>query len=100
VDCPPLSLVSDGERIGAMCDGAIFVVRANMTQKSVVHSSIAQLERSGCPLLGVVLNRAYGKTGGYYSKYDGKYYGKRENIYYWGGKKNRVSEQTANADLL
>jgi capsular exopolysaccharide synthesis family protein len=98
VDCPPLNLVSDGERIGAMCDGAIFVIRADVTPKPVIRNSIAQLERAGCPLLGVVLNRAYARNGSYYSKYGkmyygiygryGKYsmYGKKENIYY--GKKS------------
>ena len=98
VDCPPLNLVSDGERIGAMCDGAILVIRANSTPKAFVRSSIQQLERCGCPLLGVVLNRAYAKSGGYYSKYGGKYYGKyghygrygaygnSEGAYYYGKK--------------
>lgn len=95
IDCPPLNLVSDGERIGAMCDGAILVVRANDTPKSMVRSSVQQLERSGCPLLGVVLNRAFAKTGGYYSKkYYGKYghygkygaYGKKDGTYYYGSK--------------
>jgi capsular exopolysaccharide synthesis family protein len=77
VDCPPLNLVSDGERVAAMCDGAIFVVRANSTSKARIKNSIAHLEMTGCPLLGVVLNRAYGKNSAYYSKY-GKYghYGK------------------------
>lgn len=92
VDCPPLNLVSDGERIGAMCDGAILVIRANSTPKALVKNSIQQLERCGCPLLGVVLNRAYAKSGGYYSKYGGKYYGKygkygaygNDSAYYYG----------------
>jgi Mrp family chromosome partitioning ATPase len=81
-------MVSDGERIGAMCDGAILVIRANDTPKALVKNSVAQLERSGCPLLGVVLNRAYAKTGGYYSKY-GQYghygkYGAYGNGAYYG----------------
>jgi capsular exopolysaccharide synthesis family protein len=91
IDCPPLNMVSDGERIGAMCDGAILVIRANDTPKALVKHSVAQLERSGCPLLGVVLNRAYAKTGGYYSKYGqyGKYghygkYGAYGNGAYYG----------------
>jgi capsular exopolysaccharide synthesis family protein len=77
VDCPPLNLVSDGERIAAMCDGAVFVVRANSTSGAQIKNSLAHLEMAGCPMLGVVLNRAYGKKSGYYSKY-GKYghYGK------------------------
>ena len=74
IDAPPLSLVSDGEKIGSLCDGAILVVRGGFTQKKLVRNSIQQLERAGCPVLGLVLNRV-GKNGGgyYYGKY---YYGK------------------------
>ena len=85
VDAPPLGLVSDGERIGNMCDGAILCVRSGVTPKGVVRESVRQLERSGCPLLGIVLNRVDESKGGYgrygkYSKYGGKgtYYGKKE----------------------
>lgn len=81
VDAPPLGLVSDGERIGNICDGAILCVRSGTTPKGVVRESIRQLERSGCPLLGIVLNRVDENKGKYYHsyygrKYGGKYYGK------------------------
>lgn len=87
VDAPPLGIVSDGERIGNICDGAILCVRSAVTPKAVVKNSVRQLERAGCPLLGIVLNRvseskgAYGKYGRYgkygygYGGYYGKYYG-------------------------
>ena len=75
VDCPPLGLVSDGEQIARMCDGAILCVRGGDTSKSIIRNSINQLERTGCPLLGVVMNRVNTSTGGYYHKYYGsKYY--------------------------
>ena len=74
LDVPPLGLVSDAERIGHLCDGAILTVRSGVTPKSIIRSSAAQLERAGCPLLGVVLNRAVAGQGGYYKKYYGKYY--------------------------
>lgn len=75
LDVPPLGLVSDGERIGHLCDGAILVVRSGVTSKGIVLNSVAQLERAGCPLLGVVLNRVGGSGGKYYGKYYGRYYG-------------------------
>ena len=81
VDAPPLGLVSDGERIGHLCDGAILVVRGGVTSKNVIRNSIAQLERAGCPLLGMVLNRVGAGSGKYYGKYYGRYYGK-----YYGSK--------------
>lgn len=74
IDVPPLGLVSDAERIGSLCDGAILAVRSGMTPKGIIRNSIAQLERTGCPLLGIVLNRV-GAGGGHYGKYyGGKYY--------------------------
>lgn len=58
VDAPPLGLVSDAEKIGSMCDGAILVIRSGETTRAEVKNSIKQLERSRCKILGVVLNRA------------------------------------------
>lgn len=58
LDSPPLELVPDGERIGSLCDGAILVVREGMTPKRMIKHTIQMLERAGCPLLGIVLNRA------------------------------------------
>lgn len=85
VDSAPLDLVSDGERIGSLCDGALLVVRAGTTPKGIVKKSVQQLERAGCPLLGIILNRVENYTGGYYNKrYGSRYYGKR---YYGYGKR-------------
>ena len=58
VDAPPLGLVSDAEKIGSMCDGAILVIRSGEITRAEVKNPIKQLERSGCKILGVVLNRA------------------------------------------
>ena len=88
IDVPPLNLVSDGEKIGSLCDGAVLVVRGAETSKAMVKNSINQIKRSGCPLLGVALNRVKGSGSGYYyKKYGGKYYGKygkygKEGYYY------------------
>ena len=85
IDAPPLNLVSDGEKIGSLCDGAILVVRSGKISKEMVKNSARQLQRAGCPLLGVILNRVEGSTGGYYyKKYGGsKYYGKNGGSYYY-----------------
>ncbi|MCI7322039.1 MAG: CpsD/CapB family tyrosine-protein kinase [Lachnospiraceae bacterium] len=89
IDSPPLNLVSDGEKIGSLCDGAILVVRAGETSKSIVRNSIRQLERANCPLIGIVLSRAQAGNGGYYSKKYGGYYGKKYyGSKYYGSKSN------------
>lgn len=93
IDAPPLNLVSDGERIGSLCDGAILVVRGGETPKRIVHNSIRQLERAGCPLIGIALSRVQGSGAGYYYKqYGGKsYYGKgyygKDGYGYYGSDK-------------
>lgn len=82
IDAPPMNLVSDGERIGSLCDGAILVVRGRETPKKMVHNSMRQLERAGCPLLGIALSRVQGSGGGYYYKQYGKgYYGSNYGYY-------------------
>lgn len=86
IDTPPLDFVSDGERIGSLCDGAILVVRSGMIPAKMVRDTAARLERCGCRILGVVLNRASAGTGGYYSKHYGKYYGKKYYGKYYGSK--------------
>ena len=90
VDAPPLGLVSDGERIGNFCDGAILCVRSAYTSKAVVRDSVRQLERAGCPLLGIVLNRVNEAKSGYYKSYYGRKYGSRYGkygAYYYGDDK-------------
>lgn len=72
VDTPPLSNVSDGGLISSHCDGAILVVRGGVTPRPLVASSLKQLERAGCELMGVVLNRVEVKNSPYYYRY-GKY---------------------------
>ena len=77
--------MSDGEKIGSLCDGAILVVRGGETPKKMIHNSISQLERAGCPLIGIVLSRVEGSGSGYYYKKYGKdYYGKSGYGYGYG----------------
>jgi len=82
IDAPPLGIVSDGELIGNLCDGAILCVRSNATPKGVVRESVRQLERAGCPLLGIVLNRVNENKGSYYHSYYGRKYGAYGYGYY------------------
>ena len=81
IDVPPLGLVSDAERIGSLCDGAVLSVRGGVTSKAIVRNSIRQLERAGCPLLGIVLNRVGSGGNGYYNKYYGKKYYYKDTYY-------------------
>lgn len=80
IDTPPMANLIDGAIIASHCDGAVIVVESENISYHLVQKVKTQLERSGCRILGAVLNRV--KTGydnGYYKKYGGKYYWKYEN---------------------
>lgn len=97
VDTPPLANVSDGGLIASHCDGALLVVRSASTPKTLIASSIKQLELANCRLLGTVLNRVEQKQNAYYSRYSqygygyGYGYGQGEN----GKKKSHKSSSGA-----
>lgn len=86
VDTPPLANVADAALIATLCDGSILVVNSQMTSRNLVRQSLNQLERTGCKLLGIVLNKSEVTTRSYY-KYYGKY-GKYYSNYYGGDGKD------------
>ena len=75
IDTPPLGSVIDGAVIAAVCDGAVIVVESDRLSYRHVRKTKEQLERSGCRILGAVLNKVDVKKNSYYGKYYGKYYG-------------------------
>lgn len=84
IDTPPLGGVIDSAVIAEECDGAIMVIESGVISYRFAQEVKAQLEKSNCPILGVVLNKvdmqkqAYGKYGKYYGKYYGEYGKKQE----------------------
>ena len=75
IDAPPLGSVIDGAVIAKHCDGAVLVIASNTISYRLARGVKKQLEKSGCPILGTVLNKVNAKRDKYYSKYYGKYYG-------------------------
>lgn len=73
VDTPPLGIVVDAAVIGQYCDGAIMVIEKDVTSYRVCQKVKAQLEKSGCKVLGAVLNKVNSKGKGYYGGKYGKY---------------------------
>lgn len=72
IDSPPLGSVIDSAIIASYCDGAVFVVESGWNSYRFAQSVQAQLEKTGCPILGVVLNKVDMASQKYYGKY-GKY---------------------------
>ncbi len=81
VDAPPVGLIVDAAMIASSCDGTIFTITSEKVSRREVKSALQQIEKSGCAVLGVVLNkvsmdthksrRYYYKS--YYSHYGDEY---------------------------
>ncbi len=80
VDTPPLGAVIDAAVVAKACDGSILVISANTISRHLAINVLEQLKKSGCPVLGAVLNRvmlhnsryykgSYYRYGKYYKKY-------------------------------
>lgn len=89
VDTPPLGMVIDSAEIAKSCDGSVIVVSYNKIHRKELLGVKEQLEKTGRPILGVVLyavdfdnymNKMYYNRSkyGYGYGYGGKYgYGKQ-----------------------
>ena len=81
VDCPPINLVVDAAIVAPMCGGIIMVVNSGSIPYRMAQNAVRQLEATGTPILGAVLNMVEKKNDkyyyrkGYYQKYYGDYYG-------------------------
>ena len=81
VDAPPVGTVIDAAQIAKSCDGTLLTVGYNAVHRQELIDTKAQLDQTGIPILGAVLNmveydsyvnrKYYYKS--YYSHYD-KYY--------------------------
>ncbi len=75
IDAPPLGLVVDAAVIAANSDGAIIVVSTDTVKYRFAQNVKNQLLKSGCRILGVVLNHIHKKNNAYYKSYYKKYQG-------------------------
>ena len=80
IDTPPIGQVIDPAIVAHQTDGVIFLIsQANISYK-YAQKQIEQMRKSGCRILGAVLNKVDpeekgGYYGGYYGKYSKKGYG-------------------------
>ena len=78
VDAPPLGSVIDAAVIAKACDASVLVVAASTVSYKFIRTVKSQLEKTECPILGVVLNKVNMKQNRYYGKYYGNYYGESD----------------------
>lgn len=71
VDCPPLGMVIDAAIIAQKCDGMVLVAEAGVVKRTAVKKVAKQLEQTGTPFLGAVLNKydIYEEKYGDYAAY-------------------------------
>ncbi|MBH1942218.1 CpsD/CapB family tyrosine-protein kinase [Mobilitalea sibirica] len=75
IDSPPLGSVIDSAVIAKNCDGAIMVIEANCGSPKLVLRIKNQLTKTGCLILGAILNKANNGRPIYYRyrKYEKRY---------------------------
>lgn len=56
VDAPPVGVIIDAAEIAKSCDGVIFAVKYNSTDRRDLLDAKVQIEQTGCEVLGAVLN--------------------------------------------
>lgn len=57
VDAPPVGVVIDAAEMAQFCDGSILVVSFGDTRRRVLKTVKRQMEQSGCPIIGCVINK-------------------------------------------
>lgn len=86
IDAPPIGMVIDAAEIARCCDGSIIILEYAKTRRRTLRESKAQMERTGTPVLGCVLNKVVMdriRTKKYYGygKYGYGKYGYRQGYY-------------------
>lgn len=89
IDTPPLGTVVDAAVIGQYCDGAVLVVESGSTSYHVCRKVKDQLEKSGCKMLGAILNKVDYESRKYMSGAYRYGYGYKRPEYYGMSKEKR-----------
>ena len=83
VDAPPVGMIIDAAEIAKSCDGVLFVITYNTISRREMQEAKLQIERTGCKILGAVLNNvsfdSYSSKKYYYKSYYNTHY---ESDYY------------------
>lgn len=96
VDAPPLGLVIDAAVMANYCDGAVFVINAGTTKYRVAQNVKEQLLKSGCKILGVILNQASRKDISSNNSYYGAEYTEEYYNYHEGAQELHDGEEEDN----
>ena len=81
LDSPPVDLVVDAVAQSSHCDGVLFVVRADQSERGAVIHGMEQLEYAGANILGFVFNGVTAETASGYGKYRFRKYARNNHGY-------------------
>ena len=76
IDTPPVDMVIDSVVLAPLCDGVLFVVKADQSERGAVIHAMEQLEYAKAKVLGFVFNGMNSESGSGYGKYRYKKYGR------------------------
>ena len=85
IDSPPLGAVIDAAMISANCDGAIIVISPQKAKIQEIENVKLQISKSGCKILGAIINETNPKHRDRSRQYKQNYYYASENKF----KKNK-----------
>lgn len=90
LDSPPVLAVADALVLAERADGVLLVLEAGQTDRRAATAAAEQLRRTGCRLLGTVLNKVPlpGQRGAYYH-YKYYYYYRYYDYYASGSERSR-----------
>lgn len=98
VDGAPVGMIVDSAEIAKSCDGVLFVVNYNSVSRRELLDAVNQINRTGCRVLGTVLNNvsfdSYSSKKYYYKSY---YYSHYETDYYKNDDKEAPSAKKRKA---
>lgn len=78
VDTPPIGTVIDAAIVAKECDGAVLVIESDRVRYRDAQKIQEQLKKTGCRILGAVLNKVDVKKDRYYRNHYYSYYANRE----------------------
>lgn len=86
IDTPPMANLIDGAIVARHCDGVVMVIESGAISYRLEQRVKEQLEKSGCRILGVVLNKVNMNEGAYYKNHYSRYgkYGKYKEYGHYG----------------
>lgn len=95
IDTPPVGVVIDAAIIAPICDAALIVIAKNDIKGKFARMCKEQLEKSGCKILGVILNELHQKRSAKHGRsYKGYAYAAQYGYGHSGKERKKPEEKT------